>query len=108
MLVLLAVLLVSNWASTIHGDTVYVISPSDSISSCEPVSKCFTLSQFAANSKSYLKQNTTLILQPGHHTLDSTFLVYNISKLSMTSISIAGDVNIVCTPTGKLKFHMIM
>ena len=106
MFVLLAVLLVFNWAKMIHGDTVYVISPSNRISSCQPMSKCFTLSQFAANSKSYLKQNTTLMLQPGNHTLDSVLVVSNIAKFFMTSM-IAGTSNIACTPSGKLSLQMV-
>ena len=86
---------------------MYVISPSSRISSCQPVSKCFTLSQFAANSKSYLAQNTTLLLQPGNHTLDSMLLVSNITNLSMKPM-VAGTVNIVCTPSGKLRFRMVL
>ena len=101
MFVLLAVLLVV--FNVVHGDTVYVISPNNRISSCQPVSKCFTLSQFAANSNSYLKQNTTLILQPGNHTLNSVLLVSNVMKFSM----ITGTANIACTPSGKLRLQMV-
>ena len=106
MFVFLAAVLVFNSANVIHGDTAYVISPSNRISSCQPVSKCFTLSQFAANSNSYLKQNTTLILQPGNHTLDSVLLVSNVTKFSMISM-IAGTSNIACTPSGKLRIRMV-
>lgn len=106
LFVLLAVLLIFKWVKMIHGDTVYVISPSDRISSCQPMSKCFTLTQFAANSNSYLKQNTTLMLQPGNHTLDSVLLISNITKFFMTSM-IAGTSSIACTPSGKLRLQMV-
>ena len=104
--VLLVALLVFDRAKVIRGDTVYVISPSNRISSCQPVSKCFTLSQFAANSNSYLKQNTTLMLQPGNHTLDSVLLISNTTKFFMTSM-IAGTSSIACTPSGKLRLQMV-
>ena len=107
MFVLLpTVLLVFYCAKMIQGDTVYEISPSSRISSCQPMSKCFTLSQFAANPNFYLKQNTTLMLQPGNHTLDSVLVISNITKFFMTS-KVVGTRSIACTPSGKLRLQVI-
>ena len=89
-----------------NGATDYVISPSSRIASCQPVAKCFTLSQFAANSKAYNKQNTTLIFQPGNHTLDSELIISSINHFSMKSL-LKGTVNMICTQTGKISLKSV-
>ena len=104
-----AVLVVSLFELVIpsHGNSIeYMVSPSNKIATCRPVAQCFTLSQFAANSKSYLEQNTTLILQPGNHTLDSVFMVSNVSHFSMKTM-MASTVNIACTQSGKLMLQTV-
>ena len=50
-----------------------------------PKSPCLTLSQFAANCNVYLDTNSTLIFQPGIHSLHQDLAIANISALLMIS-----------------------
>ena len=50
-----------------------------------PVESCLTLSSFAANTNLYLDSNTSLIFQPGNHTMHSPIYVKNITNFTMTS-----------------------
>lgn len=99
-------ILVLSLCDLIYGSTMFVISPSNSIASCKPVARCFTLSQFAANSERYLLENTTLFLQPGNHTLDSEFTVSNITHFSLMTLRL-GMVNVACSRGGKLILESI-
>ena len=61
---------------------------------------CLTLSQFIDKSDSYIVGNTTLILQPGNHSLESVLFVSNISKLSLHGTS---DTVIMCHGSGRFE-----
>jgi predicted outer membrane repeat protein len=52
-----------------------------------PVESCLTLSSFAANVSFYLDNNTSLIFQPGNHTVQSKLNITNVAEFSMTSAS---------------------
>ena len=64
---------------------VYHIVPSPS-HDC-PVESCLTLSSFAANVSLYLDNSTSLMFQPGNHTVQSTLNITNVAEFSMTSYS---------------------
>ena len=65
---------------------VYSIVPSPSHH--YPVESCLTLSSFADNTNLYLDFNTSLIVQPGNHTMHSRpIYVRNVINFSMTSYS---------------------
>ena len=89
-----------------YGSMMFVISPSNSIASCKPVARCFTLSQFAANSESYLLENTTLFLQPGNHTLDSEFTISKITHFSLITMRL-GMVNVACSQRGRFTLQSV-
>ena len=74
---------------------VYHIIPSPS-HDC-PVESCLTLSSFAANVSLYLDNNTSLIFQPGTHTVQSTLNIANVAEFSMTSYSTnRSSLHIIC------------
>ena len=54
---------------------------------CSVNMHCATLAQIAANSSAYLEpaENITLVLQQGHHQLDSEFMVSNVGGLLIIS-----------------------
>ena len=54
---------------------------------CPPAQHCVTLSQIAANSSGYLKPGTavTLVIQQGHHQLDSELLITDVEELLIVS-----------------------
>ena len=89
-----------------NGYATFVISPSSDISSCQPVSKCFTLSQFASNAIDYLSKNTTLIMMPGNHTLDVNFNISGVKQVSIKPM-LKGTVNIKCTQGGYLVVNNV-
>ena len=64
---------------------VYHIIPSPS-HDC-PVESCLTLSSFAANVSQYLESNTSLIFEPGNHTMHSELNITNVAEFSMISHS---------------------
>ena len=68
--------------------TVYNVVPSpDNYRKCED-NHCITLTQFATNSSLYLDTiNTTLLLEPGNHTLDISLKIRNISWFVVVSRS---------------------
>ena len=72
---------------------VYHIVPSPS-HDC-PVESCLTLSSFAANVS--LDYSTSLIFQPGTHTVQSTLNIANVAEFSMTSYSTnRSSLHIIC------------
>ena len=74
---------------------MYHIVPSPS-HDC-PVESCLTFSSFAANVNLYLDSNTSLIFQPGNHTVQSTLNITNITEFSMTSYSAnKSSLHIIC------------
>ena len=52
---------------------------------CHCQDSCLTLSEISTNTTYYLDSNTSLILQPGDHTLDSNLTVSNISVFKLYS-----------------------
>ena len=84
---------------------VYHITPLPS-DPC-PMEPCFSLSQFAiaCNSTNYLNTtNTTLVLQPGNHNLESQFFLANVSTISMLANStLSSDSVITCHHYAKFE-----
>ena len=78
---------------------VYVTISSNSKVQC-PLVQCATLAQLAANFSGYLEPaiNITLVLQQGHHQLDSELMVSNVEGLLITSESSTLD-----TPSVSIK-----
>ena len=78
---------------------VYVTTSNNSRVQCS-VMQCATLAQIAANSSVYLKPatNITLVLQHGHHQLDSELTVSNVGGLLITSDNATFD-----TPSVSIK-----
>lgn len=60
-----------------------VIPSYDALCPCQD--SCLTLSEISTNITYYLDSNTSLILQPGEHTLDSNLTVSNISMFNLYS-----------------------
>ena len=70
-----------------------------------PVESCLALSSFAANVSLYLDRNTSLIFQPGNHTVHSELNVTNVTEFSMTSYSAKqSSVGITCDKLLSLLF----
>ena len=62
-----------------------------------PVQSCLTLSSFAANVSQYLESNTSLIFQPGNHTVHSELNITNVAEFSMMSHSTnQSNLHIIC------------
>ena len=74
-----------------------------------PVESCLTLSSFAANASLYLDNNTSLIFQPGNHTMHSQLNVTGIVNFSMISDQ-SSALGITCEnsskPTGFIFFSV--
>ena len=69
---------------------------------------CLTLSQFAANSSVYLDSNTTLIFQPGSHSLYQELSIVNVSALLMISDStIRAKASITIVQLAKIHLRSI-
>ena len=73
---------------------VYHIVPSPS-HHC-PVESCLTLSLFAANTSLYLDNDTSLIFQPGNHTMRSVVTVTNVAEFSMMTVANQSRAGISC------------
>ena len=67
--------------------------------------RCLTLSEFAANSMSYLQLDTTLSLYSGSHKLDFDLSVSEISKFFILPRSPSSRVKVTCTNSARLAFH---
>ena len=70
-----------------------------------PMDPCLTLSQFTNQSDSYLNDNTTLIFQPGNHSLNSVLSVSHITMLSMHTSS--SNTVIMCNGLGRFDLSTI-
>ena len=81
-------------------DQTYHITPTSS-DPC-PVKPCLTLSQFAKSKITSI--NTTLVVLPGKHSLESTLSVADIGKFSMTSKHNDSTAEITCHQSGGLNF----
>ena len=83
----------------------YYVTPSSSIPCPEEGVPCFTLSQYATKPSDYFASNTTLILSPGNHSLDSKLSIRNITFLFIeTSHS---DTSITCNQSARFTFETI-
>ena len=84
--------------------SVYYINPS--IDSPCPQGVCFTFSQFASNLGRYLSNNTTLMMKQGKHSINSPFLIANVSQFTMISeqVSHPNDVDSTATITSSANF----
>lgn len=83
---------------------VYYVSPSiDKM--CHEKNPCVTLTQFANYSSMYLDETTTtLILEPGNHTLDVNLMIGNVSLFAIISTSPSIPVNIMCSQLARTDF----
>ena len=90
-------LLVSVCSGHISSEVYQIKSSSDDSCPREP---CLTLSQFIDKSDSYIVDNTTLILQPGNHSLESVLSVSNISMLYLHGTS---NTVIMCHGSGRFE-----
>ena len=84
---------------------VYRILPSPS-DPC-PTQPCLTLSQFASDTSSYLKSNTTLIFQPGNHNLGSKLAVGGVVSLQLLKSTLPLGVRIICVQSLSLDLYNI-
>ena len=71
----------------------YVTASTNDKLQCSVV-HCTTLAQLAANYSAYLEpaENITLVLQPGHHQLNSELTISNIGELLITSDDLSFDI----------------
>ena len=77
---------------------VYHITPAVDIP-C-PIAPCLTLTQFAANSKTYLNTSTVLMLLPGNHSLQLNFEIDNITSFEIRGSDSQFEAStIICTPS---------
>ena len=86
--------------------TIYNMVPSpDSYRKCED-NHCITLTQFATNSSLYLDTtNTTLLLEPGNHTLDVSLKIRNIIWFAVVSRSSETNMPVVaCSHSARTYF----
>ena len=83
----------------------YTITPDDN-SSDQLCANCLTLTQFALNTSYYLRDNTTLSLQPGNHTLQSSLVVSNIDTFTMHHIGHLRS-SIQCKGSNELMFENV-
>ena len=72
-------------------------------SSCH---NCLTLQQFASNLDNYLRNNTTLIIQPGNFTLRLNLTISNVGYFAMYHNSNPGD-TLLCNKDTKLQFRSV-
>ena len=81
-----------------------VITSNDVLCPCQNM--CITLEEISTNSTGYIDSNTTLILQPGNHTLNSNLSVSNISFFKLHSDE-PSETRIVCKPSAGLYFLQV-
>ena len=98
MVVLIDLCLLS--CSGLASDHIYHITPA--LTDPCPAKPCFTLSQFATYQAASI--NTTLVILPGKHSLESNILVANIGAFLMTSKHNESSAVITCHQSGGLTF----
>ena len=86
--------------------TLYYVVPSELIDrKCKNNPNCITLTQFSTYLSFYLDTTiTTLILEPGNHTLDVNLMIGNISRFSMVSIYPSMPIIVRCSQLTRIKF----
>ena len=88
----------------------YYVNPSSSNTTCpEEGVPCYTLSQYASKPNDYFASNTSLILLPGNHSLDSELRINNITFLSVSvaNETSPSDTMVTCSPAGKFWFGSV-
>ena len=89
-ILLLVLILDSVYTGSTCNDSVqYYIKPSMNVGVHCPGDPCLTLAQFAANSTSYLSNETNISLSflPGNHSLDGELSLTHADNLSMTKVT---------------------
>lgn len=84
----------------VSSDMVYYVSTTQN--GCIYVHPCLTISEITLNHN--FNSSTTLHFLPGNHSLHSSLLVANVSKINITSHS---NTNIICQPTANIQFSNI-
>ena len=97
--------LLTNIATSFELQNEYTITTDDN-SSDQLCANCLTLTQFALNTSYYLRDNTTLSLQPGNHTLQSSLVVSNIDTFTMHHIGHLRS-SIQCKGSSDLMFEYV-
>ena len=69
--------------SSLTAAEIYYVTPIPNTLCPEEGVPCFTLSEYATKPSDYFASNTTLILLPGNHSLDSVLWITNITSLSI-------------------------
>ena len=87
------------WTVLLCNEVFYVITSNNSKVQCS-VMHCATLAQIVANSSTHLEPaaNITLVLEQGHHQLDSELTISNVGELLITSENSTFD-----TPSVSIK-----
>ena len=88
----------------------YYVNPSSSNTTCpEEGVPCYTLSQYASKPNDYFASNTSLILLPANHSLDSELRINNITFLSVSvaNETFPTDTMVTCSPAGKFWFGSV-
>ena len=84
----------------------YCIVPlHDTVCPCQD--SCLTLSEISTNTSYYLDSNTTLILQPGNHNLNSNLTVFNISAFKLHS-SEPSTTRVTCKQYASFHFFEVI
>ena len=97
-IVLVAALLM-NTLSYSSAENVYCVTPTaTSCSSCPRNAHCASLSEYAQEAEHYFTSNTTMAFLPGDHILYVNITVANVTRLTMTGESFAGNrATVVCS-----------
>ena len=88
----------------------YYVKPTSSNTTCpEEGVPCFTFSHYASKPNGYFASNTSLILLPGNHSLDSELRINNITFLSVSVANETSptDTMVTCSPAGKFWFGSV-
>ena len=82
---------------------VYIIALS--VEKCKSeVESCYTLADFAANTKKLLNSNTTLVVLEWEHIIDAQFSIEQIMTFAMTS---SHNATIECVSSIELQIHNV-
>ena len=86
---------------------LYIVPSLSQSDPCFANNSCWSLSQFAANSSSYIDSNTTLLITGGSHVLDKVISVSNVAAFSMLSVNDIESVNITCSKLANFTFSRV-
>ena len=98
-------LIIGLFGMSSQSNVEYIIAPVY-VPSKQQCHNCLTLTQFATNSSHYLRDNTTLILQPGIHMLNSRLVVSDVEKFTLYHISEPGD-TVSCNGNSNFFFDTV-